>query len=84
MSYSDITDNNQNQPMKLTSLNPAIGAPNPGRASLIKQRPCSRNRHLWFFQVINEMPGPRYAIYHDAYPVETDRPHFQLTLGIYP
>ena len=77
MSYSDITDNNQNQPMKLTSLNPAIGAPNPERASLIKQRPCSRNRHLWFFQVINEMPGPRYAIYHDAYPVETDRPHFQ-------
>jgi len=84
MSYSDITDNNQNQPMKLTSLNPAIGAPNPGRASLIKQRPCSRNRHLWFFQVINEMPGPRYAIYYDAYPVETDRPHFQWTSGIYP
>jgi len=35
MSYSDITDNNQNQPMKLTSLDLAIGAPNPGRASLI-------------------------------------------------
>jgi len=34
MSYSDITDNNQNQPMKLTSLNPAIGAPNPGTGQL--------------------------------------------------
>ncbi len=66
--------------MKLTPLNPAIGAPNPGRASLIKQRPCSRNRHLWFFQVFYEMPGPRHAIYHDAYPVETDRPHFQIAI----
>ena len=41
--------------MKLTPLGLAIDAPNPGRASLIKQRPCSRNRHLWFFQVINEI-----------------------------
>ena len=41
--------------MKLTPLGLAIDTPNPGRASLIKQRPCSRNRHLWFFQVINEI-----------------------------
>ena len=69
--------------MKLTPLNPAIGAPDLGRASLIKQRPCSRNRHLWFFQVIYEMPGPRHAIFHDAYSVETVRPHCQKSLRIY-
>ena len=41
--------------MKLTFLNLAIDKPNSERATLIKQRPCSRNRHLWFFQVINEI-----------------------------
>ena len=41
--------------MKLTFLNLAIDKPNLERATLIKQRPCSRNRHLWFFQVINEI-----------------------------
>ena len=69
--------------MKLTFLNLAIDKPNSERATLIKQRPCSRNRHLWFFQVIYEMPGPRHAIFHDAYSVETVRPHYQKSLRIY-
>ena len=41
--------------MKLTFINLTIDKSNSERTALIKQRPCSRNRHLWFFQVINEI-----------------------------
>ena len=41
--------------MKLTFINLTIDKSNLERTALIKQRPCSRNRHLWFFQLINEI-----------------------------
>ena len=44
----------KNQSMSLTFVEKTIDKFNQERASLIKQRPCSRNRHLWFSQEINE------------------------------